>query len=57
MALRLSEESRKIRVCTLMPDDHDTPLLHHAADYGGQGATPPPPVHANLGIPGLESRG
>ena len=48
-ALRLElaedEEDRDIRVCTLMPDAHDTPFFEHAANYSGHAVTPPPPVH------------
>jgi NAD(P)-dependent dehydrogenase (short-subunit alcohol dehydrogenase family) len=48
-ALRLElaeeEEDREIRVCTLMPDAHDTPFFEHAANYSGHAMTPPPPVH------------
>ena len=48
-ALRLeleeNEEDRDIRVCTLLPDAHDTPFFQHAANYSGHEITPPPPVH------------
>jgi short-subunit dehydrogenase len=48
-ALRLElaedEEDRDIRVCTLMPDAHDTPFFQHAANYSGHENVPPPPVH------------
>jgi len=48
-ALRLEleqepEENRGIRVCTLLPDVHDTPLFRHAADFGGQEVRSPPVV-------------
>ena len=48
-ALRLeleeNEEDRDIRVCTLLPDAHDTPFFQHAANYSGHEISPPPPVH------------
>ena len=48
-ALRLElaedEDDRDIRVCTLMPDAHDTPFFEHAANYSGHENVPPPPVH------------
>ena len=48
-ALRLeleeNEEDRDIRVCTLLPDAHDTPFFEHAANYSGHEIFPPPPVH------------
>jgi short-subunit dehydrogenase len=49
-ALRLEleqepEQNRGIRVCTLLPDAHDTPFFQHAANYSGHEVEPPPPVH------------
>ena len=49
-ALRLeleehADEWGDIRVCTLMPDAHDTPFFQHAANYSGHEMIAPPPVH------------
>jgi short-subunit dehydrogenase len=45
LELEQNEEDRDIRVCTLLPDAHDTPFFQHAANYTGHEIVAPPPVH------------